>query len=115
MKDRPLRLREDTKSDIDNDEKKIRRRDMFGLGSAAVAAATLTMVSEKMAWATMLNGSARITAVDQDGKSFVSDVGEGDLRLFPPGVPHSIQGLGPVAAAFCWYSTMETSTSSTHS
>ena len=73
---------------------------MFGLGSAAVAAATLTMVSEKMAWATMLNGSARITAVDQDGKSFVSDVGEGDLRLFPPGVPHSIQGLGPDGCRF---------------
>jgi oxalate decarboxylase len=48
----------------------------------------------------MLNGSARITAVDQDGKSFVSDVGEGDLWLFPPGVPHSIQGLGPDGCRF---------------
>jgi oxalate decarboxylase len=51
-------------------------------------------------WAIMLNGSARITAVDQDGKSFVSDVGEGDLWLFPPGVPHSIQGLGPDGCRF---------------
>lgn len=46
-------------------------------------------------WAIMLYGKARITAVDQDGRSFVSDVGEGDLWLFPKGVPHSIQGLGP--------------------
>src|ERR1700749_301673 len=46
-------------------------------------------------WSIMLYGNARITAVDRDGKSFVSDVSEGDLWLFPPGVPHSIQGLGP--------------------
>src|ERR1700690_1617277 len=51
-------------------------------------------------WAIMLNGSARITAVDHEGKSFVSDVGEGDLWLFPPGVPHSIQGLGPDGCRF---------------
>jgi oxalate decarboxylase len=51
-------------------------------------------------WAIMLYGNARITAVDQDGKSFVSDVTEGDLWLFPPGVPHSIQGLGPDGCKF---------------
>jgi oxalate decarboxylase len=51
-------------------------------------------------WAIMLYGSARITAVDQNGKSFVSDVDEGDLWLFPPGVPHSIQGLGPDGCKF---------------
>ncbi|HYW44665.1 MAG TPA: cupin domain-containing protein [Bryobacteraceae bacterium] len=184
-------------SEIDNDEKKVSRRDIFGLGSVAVAAATLIMAGEKTAeaqpqashtapnesnpgpqnrplaaenpdsewspstdsgtvkpfkypfalarkrvlsggwtrqvtvrelaiattlagvemrlaaggvrelhwhveaeWAIMLNGSARITAVDQDGKSFVGDVGEGDLWLFPPGVPHSIQGLGPDGCRF---------------
>ena len=184
-------------SGIEKDEKTISRRDIFGLGSVAVAAATLTMVGERMAeaqqqsshtapnesnpgpqnrplaaenpdsewspstdsgtvkpfkysfalarkrvlsggwtrqvtvrelpvstamagvemrltaggvrelhwhveaeWAIMLNGSARITAVDQDGKSFVGDVGEGDLWLFPPGVPHSIQGLGPDGCRF---------------
>ena len=48
----------------------------------------------------MLYGNARITAVDQSGKSFVSDVGEGDLWLFPPGIPHSIQGLGPDGCRF---------------
>ena len=184
-------------SDIENDGKTISRRNIFGLGSVAVAAATLTMAGERTAeaqqrashtapnesnpgpqnrplaaenpdsewspatdsgtvkpfkypfalarkrvesggwtrqvtvrelpistaiagvemrltaggvrelhwhveaeWAIMLNGSARITAVDQTGKSFVSDVGEGDLWLFPPGVPHSIQGLGPDGCRF---------------
>ncbi|HWF45923.1 MAG TPA: cupin domain-containing protein [Bryobacteraceae bacterium] len=51
-------------------------------------------------WAIMLYGNARITAVDQGGRSFVNDVGEGDLWLFPPGVPHSIQGLGPDGCRF---------------
>ncbi|MDX8288756.1 oxalate decarboxylase family bicupin [Metabacillus indicus] len=44
-------------------------------------------------WAMMLVGRARITAVDQNGKNFIADVGEGDLWYFPPGIPHSIQGL----------------------
>ena len=51
-------------------------------------------------WAIMLYGKARITAVDQEGRSFVSDVGEGDLWLFPKGIPHSIQGLGPDGCRF---------------
>jgi oxalate decarboxylase len=51
-------------------------------------------------WSIMLYGNARITAVDQTGKSFVSDVTEGDLWLFPPGIPHSIQGLGPDGCRF---------------
>jgi oxalate decarboxylase len=51
-------------------------------------------------WAIMLEGNARITAVNEEGKSFVSDVGKGDLWLFPPGIPHSIQGLGPDGCRF---------------
>jgi oxalate decarboxylase len=51
-------------------------------------------------WAIMLYGNARITAVNQEGKSFVSDVGQGDLWLFPPGIPHSIQGFGPDGCKF---------------
>ncbi|MDN4592682.1 oxalate decarboxylase family bicupin [Polycladomyces subterraneus] len=43
-------------------------------------------------WAFMLVGRARITAVDQDGRNFIADVGVGDLWYFPPGIPHSIQG-----------------------
>jgi len=188
----------DDMPDIETDETKVSRRDIFGLGSAAVAAAALTMVGERTAeaqqsatshtapneinpgqvngplaaenpdsewcpptdngsvkpfkysfslsrkrienggwtrqvtvrdlpisttmagvemrltaggvrelhwhvkaeWAIMLYGSARITAVDQEGRSFVSDVSKGDLWLFPPGVPHSIQGLGPDGCKF---------------
>ena len=51
-------------------------------------------------WAFMLYGNARITAIDSDGKSFVGDVKETDLWYFPPGIPHSIQGLGPDGAEF---------------
>ena len=51
-------------------------------------------------WAFMLYGSARITAIDAKGKSFVADVNEGDLWYFPTGIPHSIQGLAPDGAEF---------------
>ncbi len=44
-------------------------------------------------WAFMIKGRARITAVDHARRTFVDDVGEGDLWFFPKGVPHSIQGL----------------------
>ena len=51
-------------------------------------------------WAYMLYGSARITAVDAQGRNFVDDVGVGDLWFFASGIPHSIQGLGPDGAEF---------------
>jgi oxalate decarboxylase len=51
-------------------------------------------------WAYMLHGSARITAIDPQGHNFVDDVGVGDLWYFPPGVPHSIQGLNPDGCEF---------------
>ena len=44
-------------------------------------------------WAYMIAGSARVTAVDAEGRNFLDDVGAGDLWLFPAGIPHSIQGL----------------------
>jgi oxalate decarboxylase len=44
-------------------------------------------------WSYMISGSARITAVDADGRNFIDDVGAGDLWYFPAGIPHSIQGL----------------------
>ena len=44
-------------------------------------------------WAYMLAGRARITAVDEEGRTFIDDVGVGDLWSFPSVVPHSIQGL----------------------
>jgi oxalate decarboxylase len=51
-------------------------------------------------WAYVLTGKARITAVDQDGRNFVDDVGVGDLWYFPSGIPHSIQGLDPDGTEF---------------
>ncbi|RWR01369.1 oxalate decarboxylase [[Pantoea] beijingensis] len=51
-------------------------------------------------WAYMLYGKARITALDVDGSGFIDDVSKGDLWYFPPGVPHSIQGLGPDGCEF---------------
>ncbi|WCK52500.1 oxalate decarboxylase family bicupin [Aneurinibacillus sp. Ricciae_BoGa-3] len=51
---------------------------------------------QQVEWAIMLVGRARITAVDQDGRNFMADVGPGDLWYFPPGIPHSIQGLEEV-------------------
>src|SRR5438309_1879741 len=51
-------------------------------------------------WAIMLYGTARITAIDADGKSFVADVKKNDLWFFPPGLPHSIQGLNPDGCEF---------------
>jgi oxalate decarboxylase len=44
-------------------------------------------------WAYMLAGSARITAIDADGRSFIDDLGVGDLWNFRAGLPHSIQAL----------------------
>lgn len=51
-------------------------------------------------WAYILAGSARITALDQEGGNYVGDLEEGDLWYFPRGHPHSIQGLGPNGTEF---------------
>src|SRR5580658_7099549 len=51
-------------------------------------------------WAYMLYGTARITAIDANGRNFVDDVGVGDLWYFPSGIPHAIQGLDPDGCEF---------------
>jgi oxalate decarboxylase len=51
-------------------------------------------------WAYMIYGKARITAVDSQSRSFVQDIGPGDLWYFPSGIPHSIQGLAPDGCEF---------------
>jgi oxalate decarboxylase len=51
-------------------------------------------------WAIMLYGTARITAIDAEGKGFVADTKRNDLWFFPSGVPHSIQGLNPDGCEF---------------
>lgn len=44
-------------------------------------------------WAYMILGWARVTAVDQLGRNFIADIGPGNLWYFPPGIPHTLQGL----------------------
>ena len=51
-------------------------------------------------WAYVTYGSCRITVLDDVGRADVSDVHEGDLWYFPPGFPHSLQGLGPDGCEF---------------
>lgn len=51
-------------------------------------------------WALMLTGNARLTAIDNEGRSYVKDVAKDDLWFFPTGTPHSIQGLAPDGCEF---------------
>jgi oxalate decarboxylase family bicupin protein len=44
-------------------------------------------------WALMLNGSVRIQAVDDKGRTFIDDLTAGDVWFFPSGIPHSIQAF----------------------
>ena len=51
-------------------------------------------------WAYVLEGKVRITALDTEGGNFVDDLEKGDLWYFPPGHPHSLQGLAPNGTEF---------------
>src|SRR6202035_5806038 len=51
-------------------------------------------------WSYMLSGTARITAIDAQGRNFADDVGVGDLWYFASDIPHSIQGLNPDGCEF---------------
>lgn len=42
-------------------------------------------------WSYIMNGSARVSAVNEEGETYVDDLVAGDLWYFPAGVPHSIQ------------------------
>jgi len=44
-------------------------------------------------WSYVLNGSVRVEAVNDKGQTFVDDLSAGDVWFFPPGIPHSLQGL----------------------
>src|SRR2546423_4854544 len=43
-------------------------------------------------WAIMVDGTCRVTTIDEEGRPQVADVQNGDLWYFPPGLPHSLQG-----------------------
>jgi oxalate decarboxylase len=69
-------------------------KDLAGVNMRLMAGAVRELHWHKQAeWSYMLKGRARITAVDEQGRTFADDVAEGDLWYFPPGIPHSIQGL----------------------
>src|SRR6478736_887398 len=51
-------------------------------------------------WAIMTYGTCRVTVLDTQGRPYVADVKAGDLWYFPPGAPHSLQGLGPDGCEF---------------
>jgi oxalate decarboxylase len=51
-------------------------------------------------WAIMVSGQVRITTIDTQGRAEVSDVSTGDIWYFPPGLPHSLQGLGSNGGEF---------------
>jgi oxalate decarboxylase len=51
-------------------------------------------------WAIMLDGTCRVTVLDEEGRPQVGDVQNGDLWYFPAGLPHSLQGLGSTGAEF---------------
>lgn len=51
-------------------------------------------------WGFMTAGRCRVTVLDEFGQAYVDDVGPGDLWYFPPGQPHSLQGLGPDGCEF---------------
>jgi oxalate decarboxylase len=51
-------------------------------------------------WAIMTYGNCRVTVLDTTGRPYIADVKAGDLWYFPPGAPHSLQGLGPDGCEF---------------
>ncbi len=51
-------------------------------------------------WAYVTSGACRITTIDLQGRANVADVEEGGLWYFPPGLPHSLQGVGPDGCEF---------------
>jgi oxalate decarboxylase len=51
-------------------------------------------------WAYVIDGHARTSIVDPQGRIEVVDFGPGDVWYFPRGHAHSIQGLGPSGTKF---------------
>jgi oxalate decarboxylase len=51
-------------------------------------------------WGFVIKGNARVTTVDEEGRTYQADCAEGDLWNFPGGIPHSIQGLAGEGCEF---------------
>lgn len=44
-------------------------------------------------WAFVINGSIRVSSIDENGKLYNDDLYANDLWYFPPGIPHALKGL----------------------
>jgi oxalate decarboxylase len=51
-------------------------------------------------WAIVTDGVCRISILDEVGRPQLADVNTGDLWFFPPGLPHSLMGVGPTGTEF---------------
>jgi oxalate decarboxylase len=51
-------------------------------------------------WAIVTDGVCRISILDELGRAQLSDVNTGDLWFFPPGLPHSLMGVGETGTEF---------------
>lgn len=68
--------------------------DVTGVNMALEPGAYREMHWHKEAeWGLMLYGNARVTSIDEHGRSFIDDVKAGDIWNFEAGIPHSIQAL----------------------
>src|SRR6202048_4291332 len=76
-------------------------KDIYGVNMRLAANGIREMHWHQQAeWAIMLDGKCRITILDEQGRPQCADVKTGDLWFFPPGLPHSLQGLGPTGSEF---------------
>jgi oxalate decarboxylase len=46
------------------------------------------------------DGVCRTSILDEHGCAQLADVKTGDLWVFPPGLPHSLMGVGPTGSEF---------------
>lgn len=44
-------------------------------------------------WSLVLKGCVQLSAMNENGQTFIDNICAGDVWFFPAGVPHSIQGL----------------------
>lgn len=69
-------------------------KDVAGVNMALAPGAYREIHWHKEAeWGIMLFGNARVTALDEKGRSFIDDLEAGDIWNFEAGIPHSIEAL----------------------
>jgi oxalate decarboxylase len=56
--------------------------------------------NQQSEWAIVTDDGCCISILDERGRAQVADVKRGDLWFFPPGLPHSLMGVGPTGSEF---------------